>query len=59
MRERLEEAEEEGDPKGRPAVSTNLTPKISQTLTHQLAAYKKWFKDSDTYTAEDFLVLPK
>jgi hypothetical protein len=34
IREKLEEAEE-GDLIGRPAVSTNLDPKISQTLRHQ------------------------
>ena len=34
IREELEEAEEEGKPI-RPAVSTNLAPEISQTLSHQ------------------------
>jgi hypothetical protein len=31
----MEEAEEEGDPVGGPAVSINLDPEISQTLDHQ------------------------
>ena len=35
IREKLEEAEEEGEPVGRPAVSINLDPEISQTLDHQ------------------------
>ena len=35
IREKLEEAEEEGDPVGGPAVSINLDPEISQTLNHQ------------------------
>jgi hypothetical protein len=35
LRERLEEAEEEGNPIGRPAVSTNPDPEISQSLIHQ------------------------
>jgi hypothetical protein len=35
IRERLEEAEEEGGPIGRPAVLTNLDPEISQTLNYQ------------------------
>jgi hypothetical protein len=39
IKEKLEEAEEEGNPIGRPAVSTNLDPE-SQTLTlrHQLGS---------------------
>jgi hypothetical protein len=32
MRRKLEEAEEEGDPVGGPAVSINLDPEISQIL---------------------------
>ena len=32
IREKLEEAEEEGDPVGGPADSINLNPQISQTL---------------------------
>jgi hypothetical protein len=32
---KLEEAEEEVNPIGRPAVSTNQDPKISQILSHQ------------------------
>jgi hypothetical protein len=35
IRESLEEAEEEGDPVGGPAVSIILDPKITQTLDHQ------------------------
>jgi hypothetical protein len=35
IREKLEEAEEEGDPSGGLAVSVKLGPKISQTLDHQ------------------------
>ena len=35
IRKNLEEAEEEGNPVGEPAVSINLDPKISQTLDHQ------------------------
>jgi hypothetical protein len=31
----IEEAEEKGDPVGGPAVSTNLDPEISQSLSHQ------------------------
>jgi hypothetical protein len=33
IREKLEEAEEEEAPQGRPAVSTNLVPGISQSLS--------------------------
>ena len=33
--EKLEEAEEKGDPVGGPAVSINLDPQISQKLDHQ------------------------
>jgi hypothetical protein len=33
--EKLEEAEEESDPIGRPEVSTNLDLHIFQTLSHQ------------------------
>jgi hypothetical protein len=33
--EKLEEAEEKGDPVGGPAVSINLDPQISQTLDQQ------------------------
>jgi hypothetical protein len=32
MMKRVEEGEEEGNPIGKPAVSTNLDPEISQTL---------------------------
>jgi hypothetical protein len=35
IREKLEETEEEGSPVGGPAVSINLYPEISQTLSHQ------------------------
>jgi hypothetical protein len=35
MREKLEEAEEEGNPIGRWSVSTNLVPEISQTFGHR------------------------
>jgi hypothetical protein len=35
IRGKLEEAEEEGNPAGGPAVSINLDPEISQTLNHQ------------------------
>ena len=35
IREKLEEAKEEGDPIGGPAVSINLDPEVSQILYHQ------------------------
>jgi hypothetical protein len=35
----MEEAKEEGNPVGGPAVSTDLDPEISQTLGYQVAAY--------------------
>ena len=41
IRERLEEAEEEGSPVEGSAVSINLTPKISQTLNHQTGSIHK------------------
>jgi hypothetical protein len=33
--EKLEKAEKEGDSRGRMAVSTDLDPEISRTLSHQ------------------------
>jgi len=56
IRERLEEAEEEGDPIGRPAVSTN-PPLRSQTLRHQAGSICQliWAPPTPaTYTAEDY-----
>jgi hypothetical protein len=35
MREKLEEAEDEGNLIGRSEISTNLDPEISQTLSRQ------------------------
>jgi hypothetical protein len=49
IRERLEEAEEEGDLVGGPTVSVNLDPKVSQTLDHRTPAYMR----PPTRTAED------
>jgi hypothetical protein len=51
--ERLEGAEEESNPIGRPAVSTNLDSRdLSDTEppTNQ-AAYTSWSEAPDTYTA--------
>jgi len=51
--EKLQEAGEEGDLIGRPAVSPNLD---LQDLRHQAnnqAAYTTWYGDPNTYTAED------
>jgi len=51
IREKLEEAEEEGNPIGRPAASTNLVPGIFQTLSHQ--TYTNWYEALNIYTVED------
>jgi hypothetical protein len=57
--EKLEEAEEDGGPMGRPAVSTDLDPKISQTLSHQPVVYISGYEAPNTHTAEDSLVWPQ
>jgi hypothetical protein len=56
----LEEAEEEGNPIGKPAVLTNLDPwdlsdTESPTRQHTLAGQRT----QTTYTAEDCLVWPQ
>ena len=50
---RLKEAEEKGNPVGRPAVSI-WTPEISQTLDHQIGT--SCYEAPNTHTAEDFPV---
>jgi hypothetical protein len=50
IRKRQEEAEEEGDPIGRPAVSTKLDPEISQTLNHQPGSIQELARGPDTYS---------
>jgi len=53
IREKLEEAEEEGNPVGGPAVSINLDPEsLRYWITYQ-AAYTSWDEALNTYTAED------
>ena len=56
--EKLGEIEEEGDPMGRPAVSTNLNPQDLSDRASNHAAYTGWSVASDTYTAEDCLIWP-
>jgi hypothetical protein len=56
IREKLEEAEE-GNPIGRPAVSTNLCAwDLSDHWVTNQAAYTSWYKAPNTYTAKDCLV---
>jgi len=57
IKERLKEAEEEGNPIGRPAVSTNLEL-WDLSDTEPTTSYRSWFEAPNIYTAEDFLVLP-
>ena len=58
IREKLEEAEEEGDPIGIPAVSTSLDPASSpppslKCWTTNQAAYTRWYEAPNTYTVEE------
>jgi hypothetical protein len=55
IREKLEEAEEKGDPIGRPAVSTNLDLRDS-SMKHHPGSIHQLIWAPNTYTAEDWQV---